>query len=67
MSLRLRIGLDSTFYAVLFLLLSNLAKATERPNVVLILACFVSNLHKPLNPMAKVNCRLSKLLFKYES
>ena len=38
MSLRLRIGLDSTFYAVLFLLLSNLAKATERPNVVLILA-----------------------------
>ena len=38
MSLRLRFGLDSTFYAVLFLLLSNLAKATERPNVVLILA-----------------------------
>ena len=38
MSLRLRIGLDSTFYAVLFLLLSSLAKATERPNVVLILA-----------------------------
>ena len=38
MSLRFRIGLDSTFFAVLFLLFSNLAKATERPNVVLILA-----------------------------
>ena len=38
MSLRFRISLDSIFFAVLFLLLSNLAKATERPNVVLILA-----------------------------
>ena len=38
MSLRFRISLDSIFFAVLFLLLSNLAKAAERPNVVLILA-----------------------------
>ena len=38
MSLRFRIGLDSIFFAVLFLLLVNFSKAAERPNVVLILA-----------------------------
>ena len=38
MSLRLKIGLDSIFFAVLFLLLVNFSKAAERPNVVLILA-----------------------------
>ena len=26
---------------------------------------FVSKLHQPLNPMARVNCHLSGLVFKY--
>ena len=44
---------------------SSASRKSKNPGCELVVG-FVSNLHKPLNPMARVNCRLSKLLFKYE-
>ena len=42
-----------------------LYKSFGNPSCEMVVS-FVSNLYKPLNPMARVNCHLSGLLFKYE-
>ena len=41
------------------------SRKSKNPGCKLVVS-FVSKLHKPLNPVASVNYRLSKLLFKYE-